>query len=232
MIKKKILKFETYDEVFEPVGHMKQVMPMWYKKIEKFKNGKVDVGNLTVKSCYPFMDTFLAGYYIPAPVDFVVVNTEKGIEIKCKKISEKYNDMSFIGKRDGSSTPGMQAPIGFHSQEFTWVTKLIIQSPKDYSLLITHPLNRHDLPFYTLSGIVDAEYGMQGGNVPFFIKKGFEGIIPAGTPIAQVIPIKRDSWKLERDPSLLELDEKNGKFSQKYIYGWYKRFHWHKKEYN
>jgi hypothetical protein len=25
----------------------------------------------------------------------------------------------------------------------------------------------------------------------------FEGLIPKGTPIAQVIPIKRDKWKME-----------------------------------
>ena len=35
---------------------------------------------------------------------------------------------------------------------------------------------------------------MGWGNVPFFIKSGFEGVIPAGTPIAQLIPIKREKW--------------------------------------
>jgi hypothetical protein len=32
------------------------------------------------------------------------------------------------------------------------------------------------------------------GNIPFFIKEGFSGVIPKGTPIAQVIPFKRESW--------------------------------------
>jgi len=36
-----------------------------------------------------------------------------------------------------------------------------------------------------------------GGNVPFFFSKDFEGIIPMGTPIAQIIPFKRDDWKSE-----------------------------------
>jgi hypothetical protein len=31
--------------------------------------------------------------------------------------------------------------------------------------------------------------------MPFFIRDGFEGEIPVGTPIAQVFPIKRDSWQ-------------------------------------
>jgi len=29
--------------------------------------------------------------------------------------------------------------------------------PAGYSLLITHPFNRHDLPFVTLTGLVDAD---------------------------------------------------------------------------
>ena len=232
MIKNKILKFETSDEVFEPMGQIKKVMPDWYKRIERFKNGKIDIGTLTVKNCYPFMDSFLTGYYIPTPVDFVVVQTGSGPEIKCKSINEENNSTSFIGKRDGGATNGMPVPYGFNKQEFTWITRTIIQSPKGYSLLVTHPLNRPELPFYTLSGVVDAEYGMQGGNLPFFIKNVFEGLIPAGTPIAQVIPIKRENWKLVRDPSLLKLNELNGKYSQKYAFGWYKKFHWNKKEYN
>jgi hypothetical protein len=55
-------------------------------------------------------------------------------------------------------------------------------------------LNRFDLPFTTTSGIMDSDSYSTSGNLPFFIKKGFTGVIPAGTPIAQLIPIKRTSW--------------------------------------
>ena len=66
-----------------------------------------------------------------------------------------------------------------------------------YSLLVTHPLNRFDLPFVSLSGIVDADITMTHGRIPFFIKKGFSGVIEAGTPILQVLPFKRDDWEME-----------------------------------
>ena len=35
------------------------------------------------------------------------------------------------------------------------------------------------------------------GLMPFFLKKGFEGIVPAGTPYVQIIPFKREDWEME-----------------------------------
>jgi len=65
-------------------------------------------------------------------------------------------------------------------------------------LLLMHPSQRHDLPFFTLTAIVDTDKFPNKLHLPFFIKEGFEGIIEAGTPIAQIIPIKRDVWKSEK----------------------------------
>jgi hypothetical protein len=66
---------------------------------------------------------------------------------------------------------------------------------------------------------------------PFFIKKDFNGLIPAGTPILQAIPFKRDDWKADY-----------GKEEESYQYEgfwkWfnpplakYKREFWQKKNY-
>ena len=50
-------------------------------------------------------------------------------------------------------------------------------------------------PLLTLSGVVDTDDFPLSVQFPFFIKKGFSGLIPAGTPIIQAIPFKRDNWK-------------------------------------
>jgi hypothetical protein len=34
--------------------------------------------------------------------------------------------------------------------------------------------------------------------MPIVLKRGFEGVIKQGTPISQLIPIKRDRWKSEQ----------------------------------
>jgi hypothetical protein len=71
-----------------------------------------------------------------------------------------------------------------------------------------------------------------GGEIPFFLKQDFEGIIPEGTPIVQIIPIKRDSWESIRS----KYDDRFVKNSLyqigKTLYGGYKKLFWQKKSYN
>jgi hypothetical protein len=68
--------------------------------------------------------------------------------------------------------------------------------PAGYSLLITHPFNRHDLPFVTLTGLVDADSYIDNFiNFPAYWRDtAFSGVLPKGTPVAQCVPVKRDSW--------------------------------------
>ena len=41
---------------FEKPGNMKDIIPEWYKKLEKFTGGKLDIepSTVNVKSCIPF----------------------------------------------------------------------------------------------------------------------------------------------------------------------------------
>jgi len=49
-----------------------------------------------------------------------------------------------------------------------------------------------------MPGIVDTDKYFAPVNFPFVINDPkFEGLIPKGTPIAQVIPFKRDGWKMK-----------------------------------
>jgi hypothetical protein len=107
---------------------------------------------------------------------------------------------------------------------------MCVQTPKGYSLLVGHPLNRLDLPFFTLSGVVDADGVLTDGNLPFLLRKGFEGLIPAGTPFAQLIPIKREEWKLQKDEGLVQVSSDNGKMAASRM-GYYKAKFWQKKKY-
>jgi hypothetical protein len=71
-----------------------------------------------------------------------------------------------------------------------------IETPPGYSLLIMHPINRHDLPFVTLTGLVDAD--RYRDNFIYFPARwrdpDFNGVLPKGTPVAQCLPLKRESW--------------------------------------
>ena len=66
-------------------------------------------------------------------------------------------------------------------------------------MFFTHPVNRFDLPFTTLSGLVDCDR-YQDNWVHFpahWHDKNFTGVLPRGTPVAQCVPVKREKWVAE-----------------------------------
>jgi len=70
-----------------------------------------------------------------------------------------------------------------------------------------------------------------GGNYPFFLNRGFEGIIPVGTPMCQIIPFKRETWKAERNEELLKIANDQKISSQRKFFNYYRDKIWKKKEY-
>jgi hypothetical protein len=49
-----------------------------------------------------------------------------------------------------------------------------------------------------MEGVVDTDTFPLSINFPFFLRSDFSGTIPHGTPIAQVIPFKRDNFVSEK----------------------------------
>lgn len=79
--------------------------------------------------------------------------------------------------------------------------------------MIVKPLGFNDLILHAVPAIVDTDINVQSFDLPMWIKQGYEGIIPKGTPLAQVIPFKRDNWS-----SSYELNQSLEKASQKVSY--------------
>jgi hypothetical protein len=78
---------------------------------------------------------------------------------------------------------------------------------------------------------MDADKYSTSGNLPFFMKEGFTGMIPAGTPIAQLIPIKRASWKfIMNDEGIRYLDDLQGSTVRSPGKS-YKKLFWQRKDY-
>lgn len=151
--------------------------------------------NTTVKACGPFFDGLTAGYIQETWCDiWIDPNTPSG------KVSFSYS----TEPRPLSTRPHTSIPVNtdwFYDEEFTWHQPWVPKTPKGWSVLVISPLNYFDLPFVTTSGIIDSDvfYHAFNGSHPFYIRKGFSGIIPAGTPMFQFIPIKRDEWKSKAD---------------------------------
>jgi hypothetical protein len=78
-----------------------------------------------------------------------------------------------------------------------WMNPWSISTEPGYSCMFIQPMHRESV-FTIFPGVVDTDKYISCVNFPFVLNDlSFEGLIPAGTPIAQVIPFKRDSFKME-----------------------------------
>jgi hypothetical protein len=195
----------------------KNFIPDWYKDI---KAGK-DLFN--VKKCIPFLDSMSSGYIQTTWCDIIVTEEEDGPKVVFD------SEVPIFGRRPTSDMPVDES---FYDIEFVWHRPWSTILPDGYSALVVHPLNRIDLPFMTLSGIIDFDKSIhaQIGNIPFYIKKGFTGIIPAGTPMFQILPIKREDWKSETQKHSDFFWEEKIK-EKKSISSFYKKQIWQRKSF-
>jgi hypothetical protein len=192
-------------------------IPEWYKKIDGVANG-----NPTIKKCMPVLDAFTAGYFIVLAAD---VHFKNGHFQEISKVP-----MVLLHTKDQIGE--LSLPKEYNKQPYKWVNYFLTKTPKGYSSMFTHPINRPDLPFYTMTGIVDTDTFPVPVNFPFFIREDFDGIIPEGTPIAQVIPFKREDWKADVDvenQSNPPVSFLNNIFSPPFNF--YKRNFWKRKKY-
>lgn len=209
-------------------------LPEWFSKIPRFTdNGKkfklFGNGNLnsTVKWCNPFFDSLTAGYVLTLEYDLFVDIADDGEH----SFSWRKGGDDFISMHNKTQTSPQMVPYGFDPQPYKFHNPWSIKTPKGYSVLFMHPLNRSDLPFQSVSGFVDNDDYSLPVHFPFFIKADFQGIIPAGTPIIQMIPIKRESWRHEKTKFDSDLVLKEEAKFLGVIYRAYKNLVWKRKDY-
>lgn len=205
-------------------------IPQWYKDINAWITGKKEPDldsnqtNETVKKCMPVFDAITAGYIITTPCDVWI-----------KQIDDspyyQWSGFNFIDFHPYIQTEGHPA-VKDKLPSPKFMNPWAIKTPKGYSCLFITPTHR-DLPFTILPGVVDTDTYTAPINFPFRLNDPkFEGHIPAETPMVQIIPFKRESWKhnlgtdIERQEIISILNKMKSVFFDRY-----KRFWWHRKEY-
>lgn len=171
-------------------------LPDWFKRLpSRAFSPLLQEEQQTVKRCPPFIDAMTSGFLMPLVADLTV---EDGVLSWDRDVPA------------GSFAPYPRSPIDFHDasqvagsplfDEDRFLIKFhnfwTIELPPDYSLLVTHPFNRHDLPFVTLTGLVDVDrYRDNFIHFPArWSNPAFSGVLPKGTPVAQCLPLKRELW--------------------------------------
>ncbi len=174
-----------------------QGLPDWFKALpQNAFNAITQEESQTVKRCPPFIDAMTYGFLIPLPCDLKVENGEFSWDFDVPVNSVNNFMRSPIAFHDASQVAGTPFQQDDHfAIKFNnfWT----IEAPPGYSLLFTHPVNRADLPFTTLTGMVDSDL-YRDNRVHFpahWHDMSFNGVLPKGTPVAQCMPVKRESWE-------------------------------------
>ena len=226
-------------ETYTPVP-AKNMLPEWYKRLSGYQDlghtrgeylfnsmrEKADAA--TIKKCMPVFDTLSAGYIITIPQDLNIRWSEEHGRYY------EWSDYEFIKFHNGGQVVGH--PIDDGSEMYPkFRNPWSVITPKGYSCLFVQPMHRES-PFEILPGIVDTDTYHGAVQFPFtFKEKKWEGLIPAGTPMAQVIPFKRESFthsvhtseELGYNPDLKANHNLATKFMNKY-----RTLFWNRKEYN
>lgn len=212
----KEIEFSAHEDYFalkedQPIP-IKLNIPEWYKKLEHTLQCK------TVKGCMPFLDTLTSGYVLKMPQDFharhnVDNKNEKGeifkdsyqtfglhdasqlLHAKSINLNSGF-DIHPIKQIEGSPMVDKNKNLPFYKILNPWK----IKTPKGYSCLFVPPLNNSDDRFSIIPGIVDTDVFPNEINFPIVINGDkypvLETTIKKGTPYVQIIPFKRDSWKM------------------------------------
>ena len=212
----------------EPIVPAFTVVAQWYKDIPIVKDLKINPSGAVgtnIKHCTPFLEAMTAGYTLVLSDD-ILVEIENGFP----KLSWRTHKTQ-VTEHSPDQYRGFAPPVGYHPHVFKWVNEFFIKLPDGYSLWCTHPVNQFQLPFQVISGFVDADSHPLSIQFPFFMQSDWTGIIESGTPLAQLIPVKRDSWKLQVEPVNEDLTAMSRREYASKIVRSYKNRYWHKKSY-
>lgn len=172
-------------EAGEPPEVAAKALPEWYRLADRYDANK----DSTYRNCMPFFDAMTSGYMFKTPCD--VTFFHDGTRIMSKIDDPLFQN--FVNPR--GIMEQFYHPENFYPDHFAFMPQWGVGVEEGYSALYVTPLNQFHLPFVIASGIIDNDKINTPGMVPFFVKQGFHGVIPKGTPYMQVIPFKRDVWE-------------------------------------
>jgi hypothetical protein len=179
----------------------------------------------TVKNCMPFLEAMTFGYVIPLPADITFTMEAADLRVDIAGFEAPLVDVHSGDQLAGAPYSG--TPV------VKFRTPWLIRTPPGYSTLVLPPLNRFEMPFVPLAGVVETDTYYRQIAFPTLctMKNGQQVKLARGAPLVQVIPVPRESWSLAIGP----LDEQANKAQDDQ---WdanrhmYRDDHWQKKSFH
>jgi hypothetical protein len=187
MINKTITFFPKFDNLLPPVP-ASSLLPEWYKNQSSYD----DFGNPTIKRCLPIFDAMSFGYFLVSQSDITVDSTNPGGLVVT---SDNDFNRELFSQHDLQQYDKYPIPSGHHSHVLRIHPMWSVQTPKDYSALFINPVNNGSKNVNAIAGLIDTDNFISDGHLSFFVKENTIFKIKKGTPLVQVLPIKRESWQ-------------------------------------
>jgi len=197
------IEFRTFQkdafEFFRPVA-AKDYQPEWWKK-EKVKVDHRGRIAQTIRSCPAMQDWLTMGYYIVATQDIPIRNgldwnfPDNSEKFSTEKTSQLFSQSHPASQMlDSIEYMGSDGPV---KDAFKISSPWNMITPKDYSVLFLDPFLFQNKYFACWQGVIDTDsfnVNLDNAQIIFYPKCDHSFIIPAGTPICQVFPFKREKW--------------------------------------
>lgn len=212
-----------------------QCIPEAYKKMDRYFEKKETGKNKTVKMCMPFLDAYSTGYIITFPATIGCFYDKEKEQMNFEfgdSMNQFYREFLNV---EGHNSFQKSDDLKYDKRTVDFIFKFLnpwhIKTPPGYSCIFTTPLNQNR-PFKIVDGIVDTDDYPLNVHFPFYwtgdVTKTY--ILEEGSPMVQVIPFKRESWKMQTTDENKASAEETFKWS-KFYRDIYKKLVWKKKSY-
>ena len=202
-------------------------------------NGKVG-NHFGFKACVPYMDAIMGGYTIPLWSDVIYDKTNESFYLSHNQVEDQYQKNTYaLGVLSTHSYEQVKGIPGTKESEITfkYLNPWKIKTPPGYSCLFIQPMNHFDSRYQIVSGIVDTDTYTESVHFPFIINRNNmndKDKFERGMPFVQVIPFKRENWKMDLHPMTNKERSENrsimGILSSMTQYA-YRKMWWKKKKY-
>lgn len=189
------------DELIRPIP-ARRALPDWLRTMPRVAFSETHGREVrTVKQCPPFVDAMAHGFIIPLPCDIHLRDGVLSWDWDHPVLSvdaHPRSPVSFHAPAQVVGTPFFSPDTVIVKFNSFWTIEL----EEGHSLFATHPVNRADLPFRLLTGLVDCDRFRDVGVLfpAAWVDPEFEGVVPRGTPIAQCFPVAREALELICEP--------------------------------
>lgn len=182
---------ERLDGVIAKPVPANKTIEEWYRKMPVDYPGSEhmivpDSFNKTVKACMPFFDAMTLGWMMLMPADFKI------------EVSDNASNFTANWRVQNSYIEGhSQFNLIGHSKQGRAIIKIFtmwaISTPPGWSTLFFPPMNHSELPVEAMAAVIDTDRWKGDLSIPCFLNLP-DGIhlVPKGTPLAQVLPFKRE----------------------------------------